>query len=55
MDVARHIFGDVAVAGTLVHNMSSQERALTAADAWVDTLAVDGKRHPGNLDHIGMR
>lgn len=54
MDITRHIFGDVAVARTLVHNVSSEERAFTAADAWIDTLAVDGKRNPGNPDHIGM-
>ncbi len=52
--IAKHIFGDVEVAKTLVHNVSTTEAALIATDAWVDTLAVDGKNNPGNPQHIGL-
>ncbi|NKB52713.1 MAG: hypothetical protein GKR97_10875 [Rhizobiaceae bacterium] len=54
LDVADHIFGDVEVAKTLVHNVSSREDVFAATDMWIDTLAIDGKRNPGNPDHIGM-
>ena len=54
MDIAKHIFGDVEVSKTLIHNVSSRESALAATDAWVDTLAVNGKRSTGNAEHIGL-
>ena len=54
LDIARHVFGDVDVAKTLVHNVSSREGALDATDAWVETLARDGQRNTGNPGHIGM-
>ena len=53
-DVAEYIFGDDEVAKTLVHNVSSREGALAATDAWIDSLAVDGKRNTGNAEHIGL-
>ncbi|AXI41448.1 GNAT family N-acetyltransferase [Sulfitobacter sp. SK011] len=54
MDVAEHIFGDIEVAKTLVHNVSSPEGALVATDAWIDALAADGKRNTSNHEHIGL-
>lgn len=54
MDVAEHIFGDVEVAKTLVHNVSSPQGVLAATDAWIDTLAIDGDRNPGHAKHIGL-
>ncbi|WP_170481769.1 GNAT family N-acetyltransferase [Ruegeria arenilitoris] len=54
MDIATHIFGDVEVSKTLVHNVSTQDGVLVATDAWVDTLAVDGKQNTGNAEHIGL-
>ena len=54
LDVADHIFGDVDVARTLVHNVSSREGALAATDAWIETLAMDGQRNPGLPDHMGL-
>ena len=53
-DVAEFIFGDAEVAKTLVHNVSSREGVLAATDAWIDTLAFDGKRSAGNAEHIGL-
>ena len=53
-DIAQHIFGDVEVAKTLVHNVFSQEGVLAATDAWIDTLAIDGSRNSGNPEHIGL-
>lgn len=53
-DIAQYIFGDVEVSKTLVHNVSSQDGILEATDAWVDTLAIDGKRNTGNAEHIGL-
>ncbi len=52
--MAECIFGDAEVAKTLVHNVSSREGALTATDAWIDTLAVDGARSADNPPHIGL-
>ncbi len=54
LDVAEHIFGDVEVAKTLAHNVSSREGAMAATDAWIDTLAIDGSRNAGNPEHIGL-
>lgn len=54
MEIATYIFGDVEVSKTLVHNVSSQDGVLAATDAWIDTLAVDGKRNNGNPEHIGL-
>lgn len=54
MDIATHIFGDVEVSKTLVHNVSSQDGILAATDAWIDTLASDGKRNNGNPEHTGL-
>ena len=53
-DIAEHIFGDVEVAKTLVHNVSSRTGALNATDAWIDTLAIDGSRNAGNPEHLGL-
>lgn len=53
-EVAECIFGDAEVAKTLVHNVSSRDGALAATDAWIDTLAVDGRRNTGNAEHIGL-
>ena len=53
-DIAKHIFGDVEVAKTLVHNVSTQEGALAATDAWIDALAIDGARNSGNPEYIGL-
>lgn len=53
-DVAEYIFGDAEVAKTLVHNVSSRIGALTATDAWIDTLAVDGAGSANNAPHIGL-
>ena len=53
-DVADYIFGDADVAKTLVHNVSSRDGALAATGAWIDTLAIDGKRSAGNAEHIGL-
>lgn len=53
-DVAKHIFENVEVAKTLVHNVSSPESILSATDAWIDTLAIDGIRNSGNPEHIGL-
>ncbi|MEP1209232.1 MAG: GNAT family N-acetyltransferase [Rhizobiaceae bacterium] len=53
-DIAEHIFGNVEVAKTLVHNVSSREHALIATDAWLEVLAKDGRRNPGHRDHIGL-
>ena len=52
--MAEYIFGDAEVAKTLVHNVSSRYGALTATDAWIDTLAVDGVRSTNNAPHIGL-
>lgn len=54
LDVAEYIFGDVEVAKTLVHNVSSRDGALAATDAWIDTLSIDGKQSKGNAEHIGL-
>ena len=54
MDVARQIFGDVDVAKTLVHNVASQESVLAATDAWIDSLAIDGRRNAGNPEYTGL-
>ncbi|MDA7430423.1 GNAT family N-acetyltransferase [Primorskyibacter aestuariivivens] len=53
-DVAEYIFGDTEVAKTLVHNVSSREGALAATNAWIDTLAIDGKKNIGTAEHIGL-
>lgn len=54
LEIAKHIFGDVEVAKTLVHNVSSPEGALAATDAWIDSLATDGQSNLGNPAHIGL-
>ncbi|WP_055404508.1 GNAT family N-acetyltransferase [Roseibium album] len=54
LEVAEHIFGDVEVAKTLVHNVSSPEGALAATDAWIDNLAADGKNNSGNPVYTGL-
>ncbi len=54
LDVAEHIFGDVEVAKTLVHNVSTWDGVLAATDAWIDNLAIDGKRNAGTAKHIGL-
>ncbi|MEM6891445.1 MAG: GNAT family N-acetyltransferase [Pseudomonadota bacterium] len=54
MDIATCIFGDVEVSKTLVHNVSSKEARLAATDAWIDSLAVDGKQNTSNAEHIGL-
>ncbi|WP_089233113.1 GNAT family N-acetyltransferase [Tropicimonas sediminicola] len=54
MDIATYIFGDVEVSKTLVHDVSTQKGVWAATDAWIDTLAVDGKRSTANAEHIGL-
>lgn len=54
LDVAEYIFGDLEVAKTLVHNVSSRKGALAATDAWIDSLAADGASSADNDPHIGL-
>ena len=53
-DIAAHIFGDVQVAKTLVHNAATREAALVAADIWIDSLAADGTQATNKPGHIGL-
>ncbi|MEX0338459.1 MAG: GNAT family N-acetyltransferase [Arenibacterium sp.] len=53
-DVAEYIFGDAEVAKTLVHNVSSHDRAMAATDAWIDTLAFDGVQRANDAPYIGL-
>lgn len=53
-EIAEHIFGDVQVAKTLVHNVSSPEGALVATDAWINTLAVDSERGAALPEYLGL-
>ena len=53
-EIADHVFGDVQVAKTLVHNVSSREGALAATDAWINILASDSDRGTSLSEHIGL-
>lgn len=53
-DIAKHIFSDVQVARTLVHNVSTPDGIMAATNAWVDTLAADSERGADLPDHIGL-
>ena len=53
-DLTTNIFGDIEVAKTLVHDVSSEQKKRVATDAWIDAFAIDSPDAIDGDDALGL-